>query len=480
MDRKKFILVLCSLVVLTWWGCSSRNLNRPPAGAMDSGIVGPKGEVILFYEEKGNIVVKECEDHTVLKLRSDCKLKAGTQEHSISVQDFRNSLKMALQLPVGDYSHDMKRKIKIYNQKNSTDVQGGLRRREDLKAQIARIEAFIEEFGEENANANHLSALKDDLSEVEDKLDDNAQLEQIVGEINGKIDKLIAEIMDSKKLTPYVYSTQKTHFMFNILRAVVIASPLSLKFQRVKAGSFTMGSPESEDGRWSNEGQKDVVISKDFEIMAREVTQMQWFKRMGVNPSYFKTKDDCHNHITINGEELCPSHPVERVSWNDIQSYIKKLNDADGVSGCHGTPRDASGCYRLPTEAEWELAARGKTERGEITTTRYFFGDDASLLGDYAWYGKNSGGRTHKVGSRKANSYGLHDMSGNVWEWVQDWYGKNLPGGTDPLRSPSGSSRVIRGGGWFSYARGLRSADRDIYGPGYGNLSVGFRVVRTL
>ena len=214
-------------------------------------------------------------------------------------------------------------------------------------------------------------------------------------------------------------------------------------FERIEGRSFTMGSPKVEAGRDDDEGRVSVSISKDFEIMATEVTQMQWFRIMGFNPSIFKTRDDCDNHIIKEEEELCPSHPVENVSWDDVQKYIKTLNDRRGISGCHGTPRDATGCYRLPTEAEWELAARGKTSGGEVTTTRYFFGNSDSLLDDYAWYDKNSGRRTHQVKLKKANSYGLYDMSGNVWEWVQDRYGKSLPGDIDPLRSSSGSYQKL-------------------------------------
>ena len=248
-------------------------------------------------------------------------------------------------------------------------------------------------------------------------------------------------------------------------------SGVALSLKRIEAGSFTMGSPVDEAYRHSDEDQVDVRISKSFEIMRTEVTQSQWFDVMGDNPSYFKNKGDCVGHWAI-GKGLCPNNPVESVSWNDIQRYIKKLNAAKGISGCHGTPQDASGCYRLPTEAEWEFAARGGT------TSAYSFSD--GILEDYAWYSRNSGDQTHPVGKLEGNPYGLFDMHGNVWEWVQDRYHRQLPGGPDPLRSSPGSHRVFRGGSWDSFARYLRSAYRDRDNPGYGYYCVGFRLVRTL
>ena len=243
---------------------------------------------------------------------------------------------------------------------------------------------------------------------------------------------------------------------------------LSVPFQKISAGSFTMGSPESERYR-DDEAQVQVTISKPFEIMTTEVTQSQWVKVMGSNPSRFKSEDDCDDHEN----DMCPNHPVERVSWDEVQEYIGKLNKALGLSGCDGTPTSSAGCYRLPTEAEWEYSARGGT------TTAYSFGDDASDLGDYAWYSANSDRQTHQVGLKEANPKGLYDVYGNVWEWVQDMYANNLPGGSDPLNT-SGLYRGIRGGSWYISALHLRSANRSYSIPVYRSYYIGFRLVRTL
>ena len=207
----------------------------------------------------------------------------------------------------------------------------------------------------------------------------------------------------------------------------------SVVFQRIEAiKSFTMGSPTGESerlGGWKqdDEGQVEVEIKKPFEMMEKELTQKQWFLVKKENPSHFKEPEHCADHEVVEGVKMCPNNPVEDVSWDDVQDYIRELNASLGLTGCNGTPSSSSGCYRLPTEAEWEWAVRAGT------STAYFFGDESTNLGDYAWYGVNSGGRTHKVGTREANPNGLYDVYGNVWEWVQDAYQSSLPGGKDPL-----------------------------------------------
>lgn len=235
-------------------------------------------------------------------------------------------------------------------------------------------------------------------------------------------------------------------------------------FEKIAAAgkSFLMGSPKNESSRDYDENQVTVRFSKDFSIMKTEVTQLQYFNVMGINPSRFKNIEDCADTFTIvNGQGLCPNNPVEQVSWNDIQTFIAKLNSSEG-----------SLKYRLPTEAEWEYAARAGS------SSAYSFGSDD--INKYAWYLYNSGGKTHAVATKLANANGLFDMHGNVWEWVQDMYQGTLPGGIDPTIS-AGSSRVIRGGGSYSNdAQDLRSANRMYDGADNRNVNVGFRLVRDL
>ena len=191
-----------------------------------------------------------------------------------------------------------------------------------------------------------------------------------------------------------------------------------------------------------------VRISTPFYLGQYEVTQGQWQAIMGDNPSRFR------GDVKL---------PVESVSWEDVQEFIRRLNTREGGSR-----------YRLPTEAEWEYAARAGT------TTAYSFGDDPGRLGDYAWFADNAGDRTHPVGQKNPNPWGLYDMHGNVWEWVQDWHGAYAAGAAvDPAGPSSGSNRVNRGGGWNGDAVYCRSARRSYGAAGNRSGNLGLRLLRT-
>jgi formylglycine-generating enzyme required for sulfatase activity len=247
--------------------------------------------------------------------------------------------------------------------------------------------------------------------------------------------------------------------------------PRSLSLVGIQAGSFDMGSPTDEADRDArDETLHRVHLSQNFEMQATPMTQFAWFVVMGTSPSYFRGNTYAENdYASVGNTQMLLNYPVEQVSYEDVKGFLKKLNEL-----MQRYNRGIEGEYALPTEAQWEYAARAGT------TSRYHFDESRDSLGDVAWYSENAGGHTHAVGTRQANPWGLFDMGGNVWQWVKDWYVGAYPTGdvTDPSGPSSGSSRVLRGGGWASYAGYVRSAQRNLVHPGLRYLALGFRVVR--
>jgi formylglycine-generating enzyme len=255
-------------------------------------------------------------------------------------------------------------------------------------------------------------------------------------------------------------------FLFLVSRAVSWAE-VPDGFALVKAGTFTMGSPAGEGGRRNDEKQHGVRISRDFYMSKYEVTQGQWEAVMGNNPS---DKD----------YGIGERYPVNRVSWYDAIEYCNKRSRLEGLTpvythnGEHVTWNKNANGYRLPTEAEWEYAARG----GHVAKGYHIYAGSDSI-DEVAWYKNTSGGKTHPVGEKQANELGIHDMSGNVYEWCWDSY-TGYPDGSvsDPTGPESPGNRVTRGGSWGLLARLCRSAFRS-YGPQeYSSRSIGFRVAR--
>lgn len=233
---------------------------------------------------------------------------------------------------------------------------------------------------------------------------------------------------------------------------------IGMTFALIPAGSFTMGrNPNFEDGRSDELPAHPVRIGEPFYMQTTEVTQEQWMELMSANPSKFKGR----------------SNPVEQVSWDDIQVFLKALNDREGCSGC----------YRLPTEAEWEYAYRAGS------TGTYYWGDEADAIGQYAWYTQNSGEKTHPPGQLKPNAWGLYDMAGNVYEWVADCYHESYAGAPGNGAAWTGGCykgsdgvmpRVLRGGCWNNIPNDCRAAYRLHYTPVIRLGLLGFRVVRVV
>lgn len=261
--------------------------------------------------------------------------------------------------------------------------------------------------------------------------------------------------------------------------ATLYNNSIGMKFSLIPSGSFIMGSPDGRNGEgadthrpfWEDEGgllnerQHVVVISRPFYLQTTEVTQGQWELVMGqeAGPSHF---NECGSNC-----------PVEQVSWNDAQNFIDALNALEGRGNCNTIPNN---CYSLPTESQWEYAARGGTVTALYSGALH--NPDCSPLDPdldkIGWYCGNAGQTPHPVAQKLSNNWGLYDMSGNVWEWCEDWYTDEYPADlvTDPQGPGAGTVRVIRGGSWGFEGRFSRSAARNHNPPDFTGYNVGFRV----
>lgn len=248
------------------------------------------------------------------------------------------------------------------------------------------------------------------------------------------------------KLDPFGLST-------GVAMGVVIQ-----RMRWIPPGSFVMGSPGGEAGRFPNEAQRRVILTQGFWLSETPIVQAAWEGIMGENPSKFRS-----------------SHrPVERVSWDDCQRFIEKLNAQ--VPG---------GGFRLPTEAEWEYACRAGTSTATWVGDLAMHGGGHFELKEIAWYRGNSEQMTRPVRQKEPNPWGLYDMLGNVYEWCDDWYsaldvssGLHVDHCEDPRGPPSGVYRVLRGGSWYSLSRGVRAALRDANTPDFRDECIGFRIAR--
>jgi formylglycine-generating enzyme required for sulfatase activity len=243
-----------------------------------------------------------------------------------------------------------------------------------------------------------------------------------------------------------------------------ITNSIGMKLVRIKPGKFIMGSPTDEKDRRDDEHLHEVEITKAFYMGVYTVTQAEYKEVVGSNPSYFSA--DGGGKDKVKGLDTS-KFPVEDVSWEEAVKFCEKLS---GMA----KEKAAGRVYRLPTECEWEYACRAGTK------TRYYTGDDEDDLKNAGWYRENSDGRTHKVGEKKANAFGLYDMHCNVRQWCSDWYGKGYCQNSDkrdPKGPESGDSRVLRGGCWKNNAWNCRSAYRNYNAPGNRACNYGFRVV---
>jgi len=241
-----------------------------------------------------------------------------------------------------------------------------------------------------------------------------------------------------------------------------ITNSIGMKLMLVHADSFDMGSPDDEIGRLEiQETIHGVTISRSYYLGAYEVTQEEYKKVVGDNPSYFST-------MTMGGRDSS-KYPVENLSWNDAVSFCEKLSELPDEKA-------AGRKYRLPTESEWEYACRASS------SSAYCCGDSRDELAEFAWFEVEADDPklkdlTQPVGLKKPNRWGLYDMHGNVWEWCHDWFALYPSEAvTDPKGPPKGSVRVYRGGSWENRADGCRSARREGETENRSNFHVGFRI----
>ncbi len=311
---------------------------------------------------------------------------------------------------------------------------------------------------EQEENKEVLDKLQEEITKLLTELDDHQDTHEGHGETIEKIKKeLVMLQMDIESFT----GMERRESLFDretiidrkILEVYVptqieTVGGLNLEMVLIEGGTFTMGcTPEQGDDCYGDERPAHEVTVSDFYIGKYEITQKQWRKVMGSDPSeaYFKGCDDC---------------PVERVSWDEAQQFIRELN------------RMTRNNYRLPTEAEWEFAARGGNK------SQGFKYAGSNNLNEVAWYDNNSGRRTHPVGQKKPNELGLYDMSGNAWEWCSDWYGRYTPQSkVNPQGPASGTHRIYRGGGYNSNEVRCRVTNRYLFAPEFsGTFFLGLRL----
>ncbi len=325
-----------------------------------------------------------------------------------------------------------------------------------LTEQSASIQGIVTEKGTENLMTDVTIALLPTGQQVQTGEDGTYIMENLaVGTYTLKAQKegYWAYEEEGFQLTEGQTMTLDMELMTVAADFTETAFGMNLEMVYVEGGTFRMGGTEAA---YDDEKPVHEVTLNGFHIGKYEVTQAQWKNVMGSTLEDQRALSDYDNGIAGAGSDC----PMYYVSWNDAQAFCKKLSEKTGKT------------YVLPTEAQWEYAARGRNKSNQ---TKYVGSDD---MDEVAWYYKNSAGQTHSVGSKKANALGIYDMSGNVWEWCSDWYGNySSSPEVNPHGAAEGANRVTRGGSWYYDAVRCRVSYRSGSSPAYRRNDIGFRVV---
>lgn len=505
------------VLTLTWLVLACQR-SESRSAASDVGVLVPGGDGYLLYRANNAVVIKKCPPLTSF-FNKDGSLKTSDELSVICNQGtvtedigrFKTNLAQSMMLSSNLFSADDKALVEKYKVGvDSTEFDLLRQQRREVQQELEPILTFLRELElagvpdpSGNLSVEQLTKkveLERKLKELDGKMEDRKGLFAVVEEINNRINKLVDSLISSPDLDRdrlFIFSRDGQSFFYNILAGYLRTAPVNpkpteptkptqpepivpptmpsvdveaqLKFVTIKAGSFVMGSLSSEKGRSPDEQAHGVNIRYDFELMSFEVTQQNWFDVMGDNPAKFRTDKDCAaEHKTVNGVSLCPRHPVESVSWDRVQEFLRRM-----------TEKSTRYRYRLPTEAEWEWAARAGTK------TMYPFGDNDWNLKNVAWHEANSNLQTHQVGflgptGGSGNFPKLFDMFGNVWEWTSDWYAPHPEiEETNPTGPATGTEKVIRGCSWSANANACRSAKREHEKKENSSSVIGFRMVRT-
>ena len=411
------------------------------------------------------------DDQRVLQAQAKLKkLKEDAQAAQVKLDKIERLLTEAesalaadkMTTPEGDNAHERYKAVLRLDRENN-----------DAREGLARIVAKYLEWADKALARSELDTAVSHLNKADAVLPGDVRIQRAM-------ERVESQRAEAAKSTAEKRTAETAKPTVTVERKRDEPAKPALKMVKIPAGSFTMGSNSGYSGE---RPPHTVTISRPFLMSKTEVTQGQWRVVMGNNPSYFpQCGDDC---------------PVEQVNWWEALAFCNTLSKKDGLEACYelsecrNEPGEDMECkdvtfkgsrcdgYRLPTEAEWEYAARAGTE------TRFYTGDKDSDLDRAGWYGNNSGGQTHPVGEKEPNKFGLHDMHGNVWEWVEDdWHGSYegapVDGGRAWIDGPRDERRVFRGGSWYNVARDCRSAIRSYWTPGKRDDDVGFRLSRSV